>query len=153
MAEKIDYNKLINELFNDDNSAMSAFKPYIDVMKTFMGTPALAEIFENAIKQNSVGTMDIRKFYRKVRTLLIEMSVHHCWRPEDTHIPNENIWNENEPMKCLPVNNHAFFDGEIGDNDYMKVMDICKRIGTDLKKLAAEDFELLNKLHKEYKKG
>lgn len=149
MAEKIDYNKLINDMFSDKNFA----KPYADLMKTFMDAPMLSEILENAIKQNSVGTMDLRKFYRKVRALLIEMSVHHCWRPEDTNIPNENIWNENEPMKCLPVNNHAEFGSEIGDHDYNKVMNICKRIGTDLKKLVAEDFELLNKLHKEYKKG
>lgn len=149
MAEKIDYNKLIDELFSDENFT----KPYADVIKTFMATPMLAEIFDNAIKQNSVGTMDIRKFYRKVRALLIEMSVHHCWRPENTTIPNENIWNENEPMKCLPVNNHAAFGSEFGDHDYDKVMNICKRIGTDLKKLTEKDFGLLNKLHKEYKKG
>ena len=146
MADKIDYNKLIDELFSDANFA----KPYMDVMKTFIGTPVLQEILEQSIKQNSVGKLDSRKFFRKIRALLIEMADFYDIRKNSFVVPNDNIWNEDNPITCLPT---LPVIGTKQGTEYLNITNICERVGTDLKKLTAEDFGLLNELHKKYKKG
>lgn len=151
MAEKIDCTKIINELFDTDDDALKEFKPYLDLMGDFMATPGLSEIFETSMKQCAVNDdkLDLKKFYKKIRLLLIEMSEFYDWG-DLLHIPNENIWNENCPSRSLPT----FTGRPIGNcGEYNSVVGICNRVQTDLKKLIVRDFEFLNKLHQKYKKG
>jgi hypothetical protein len=158
MAEKIDYTKLINELFNPDDGSLKQFKPYMDVMKTFVITPGISQIFETSMKEYAVndGKLNLKKFYKRIRLLLIEMGEFYEWG-DNLIVPNKNIWNENDPKTCLPTVVGIFSDTNTpikpGSHEYFKIHDICHAVGTNLQKITIEDFGYLNKLHKKYKKG
>ena len=154
MAEKIEIEKILDDLFKKDNNLSKQFKPYLDVMKTFIATPGLSEIFETSMKEFAVndGKLDLKKFYKRIKLLLIEMSEFYDWNKTDFCIPNDNIWNKNYPLRSLPgLISHSNCIGNCGE--YNSVVGICNRVQTDLKKLTVEDFKFLNELHQKYKKG
>ena len=101
MAEKINIDKILGDLFKTDDSSLKQFKPYMDAMKTFIATPGLSEIFETSMKEFAVndGKLDLKKFYKRIKLLLIEMSEFYDWNKTDFSIPNDNIWNKNYPLR------------------------------------------------------
>lgn len=168
LSTDIDYKKLIDDLLADDKFTTMLPGGYGDVLKKFLNMPGMADILQSSIKMASKikdDKMDLKKFYMKIRKLFIEMSKFYGW-PKGTHyfnMPNENIWNENDPKACLPSANvrnfmpSANFNGtkyyelsEDATEEWFQIYAITNRVDTNLKNLTKEDFEFLNKLHKKF---
>jgi len=151
LSENIDYNKLIDELLHDKRFAATIPGQYGDVLKHFLDLPGIGEIFQESIKMASKikdDKMDLRKFYMKIRKLLIEMSEFYGWTG-NFNLPNENIWSETDPKVCLP-SSFGLFRNHIAEKEWHAIYHITNRVDTELKNLTLEDFEYLNKLHRKY---
>jgi hypothetical protein len=157
MPPKIDYNKLIDELLNDEKFDAVIPEAYGTILKQFLSIPGMSDIFDATMRNASSvneDKMSIKKFYKKVRKLLIEMGEFYGWE-DNIIVPNENIWNEDNPQTCLPhvvkVFSNVKNTNAKGSDEYFKVYDICNKIGKNLQNITVDDFQYLNNLHKKFK--
>jgi hypothetical protein len=156
VSESVNYTKLIEEMLQDDKFNAVLPKQYTTVLKQVLTIPGMDDIFDLAIKNASSvkdDKMSLKKFYKKVRTLLIEMGKFYEWE-KSLVVPNKNIWNEDEPRTCLPTAVGIFSNTNgseaDGSHEYFKIHDICHGVGTKLQNITVEDFRYLNKLHKKF---
>jgi len=156
MPPKVDYRRLIDEMLTDDKYSSAIPDQYKTILNQFLSIPGMTGILEYAIENASKAKdskMDLKKFYMKIRKLFIEMSKFYDWE-KGFILPNENIWDENDPSVCLPTGVGLFnltnSDDFTASNEWINIHAIASRVGTDLKKLTIDDFDYLNKLHKKF---
>ena len=152
----MNYEKMINKILDDDIFTPEISIKYDEIIKTFINIPGIEEIFKSSMKDAlsiNDDKMNLKKFYKKVRQLLIEMSkFYNC----KFIIPNENIWNENDPLNCLPFRESVYKSSETGKKypefleEYNTVYNISFKVRTNLQNATTGDFKYLNNLHKKY---